>query len=252
MQMDDFLDILEQMDSSDYGMMVKRDHTDQDYFDAQRREAGLMDWTSHFGTLRDGDTVYNGKDARNTKAWRARKHLAKIVIDGLRFDRDHLDEIAFAENDHMRELGGLVATYYKRNQIMHGFFMHSAFYDYFRDWTKNDFDNSRFIDETLGYNMDTKSYSTATNKFNEENIKNRRSEFIKFWADHFSGKQSEDNRATYNWSPSDEDLEYWIERDWFNYFLNDEKRFDRVADMFIDRIKNNKDLKERLVEAILS
>jgi len=251
MDLKEFIKVLEQLDASEYGQMISSDNTDEQYYDAQREKAGLMDWTSNYGTVKDNNTLVDDKSVRDTDAWKVRKHLAKIVIDGIRFDKDHLDELRFADNDHMRELGGLVATYYKRNQLMHRFAINSIFYDYFRDWTKGDFDNSKFIDETYSYDMATKEYGVNSNKFTNDSIKKRRSEFIRFWADHFGGKQGEDNRATYNWEPSDEDLQYWIEKTWFDYFENNPKRFERVTDMLIKSLENNSDLRARFREALL-
>tara|TARA_Y100001937_G_C7120430_1_gene332290 strand:+ start:430 stop:1188 length:759 start_codon:yes stop_codon:yes gene_type:complete len=251
MTLDEFAKILVKLDASNYGCRVESKSTDDEYYNAQREEAGLMDWTSHYGmVVGDDGERKSGLDVRDQQAWIIRKHLAKIVIDGIRFDKDHLDKLGFADNDHMRELGGLVATYYKRNQFMHSFALNSIFYDYFRDWTKNNFDSDQMIDETLTYNMSDGTYAHRSRKFNEESIKKRRSEFIKFWADHFDGRKGEDNRATYNWEPSDEDLKYWIERDWFNYFENDPKRFERVVVMLCETLENNKELKERFKKCV--
>ncbi len=251
MTLDDLAELLVQLDASEYGAKVESKRSDEEYYEAQRKEAGLMDWTSHYGTvIDDNGKVRNDKSVRDTKAWIVRKHLAKIVIDGIRFDKDHLDKLGFADNDHMRELGGLVATYYKRNQIMHRFAIQSMFYDYFRDWTKNNFDRKQFIDKTYSYNMADETYGTAENKFDEDNIKQRRSEFIRFWADHFSGRKDEDFRATYDWEPADEDLEYWIQKDWFDYFEKEPEKFERVVELLINTLDNNKSLKDRFKQCL--
>ena len=251
MTLDDLAQLLVQLDASEYGAKVESNRSDEEYYEAQRKEAGLMDWTSHYGTvIDDNGNVRNDERVRDTKAWIVRKHLAKIVIDGIRFDKDHLDQLGFADNDHMRELGGLVATYYKRNQIMHRFAINSIFYDYFRDWTKNSFDNTMFVDNAHSYDMATKTYGEAENKFNEEAIQQRRSEFVRFWADHFSGRKGEDYRATYNWEPSDKDLEYWIQRDWFDYFEKDPKKFKRVVNMLIDTLDSDPHLKAKFKKCL--
>jgi len=251
MTLDEFAEILAKLDASEYGRKVEGKSTDDEYYKSQREEAGLMDWTSHYGTVvGDDNKIKNGLDVRDQKAWTIRKHLAKIVIDGIRFDKDHLDKLGFADNDHMRELGGLVATYYKRNQFMHNFAMNSIFYDYFRDWTKNNFDSDQVLTDTLTYDMSDKTYAQRKASFNNDAIKYRRSEFIKFWADHFGGRKDEDYRATYDWEPSDDDLKYWIEHDWFAYFENDPKRFERVVVMLCEALENNKELKERFKKCV--
>jgi len=245
MTLDDFANILEALDASEYGLKVQTKATDDEYYKAQREEAGLMDWTSHYGTvIGDDNKIKNGKDVRDQQAWILRKHLAKIVIDGIRFDKDHLDKLGFADNDHMRELAGLVATYYKRNQFMHNFAMNNIFYDYFRDWTKNNFDSDQVLTDTITYDMADKTYAKRKAPFDNETIRKRRSDFIKFWADHFGGRKGEDYRATYDWEPSDEDLKYWIDRDWFAYFENEPKRFERVVILLCETLKNNSELKE--------
>ena len=95
MTLDDLAELLVQLDASEYGAKVESNRSDEEYYDAQRKEAGLMDWTSHYGTvIDDNGNVKNDKSVRDTKAWIVRKHLAKIVIDGIRFDKDHLDSWA--------------------------------------------------------------------------------------------------------------------------------------------------------------
>ena len=92
MDLKEFIKVLEQLDASVYGQMISSDNTDEQYYDAQREKAGLMDWTSNYGTVKDNNTLVDDKSVRDTDAWKVRKHLAKIVIDGIRFDKDHLED----------------------------------------------------------------------------------------------------------------------------------------------------------------
>ena len=250
MTLDDFIEILSQLDASKYGELIKGEHSDDEYYKAQRENAGLMDWTSHYGAVKNNTETVEDKSVRNTKAWKVRKHLAKIVIDGIRFDKDHLNNKEWSDNDHMRELAGLVANYLKHNQLMHRFSIENIFYNYFRDWTKNNFDETKFVDKTLGYDMASGTYGNAKAPFNEESIKKRRSEFIKFWADHFKGRKGEDFRATYDLEPSDEDLSYWIENDWFAYFYNDPKRAERIVEILITAFERNEKLRKRFKQCL--
>ena len=51
MTLDEFAEILAKLDASEYGRKVEGKSTDDEYYKSQREEAGLMDWTSHYGTV---------------------------------------------------------------------------------------------------------------------------------------------------------------------------------------------------------